>query len=234
MGRTFHEVSFIKKISNLHCSQYSKPDGNVSWLAVTHFETTGARKSFPCLDEPDKKAKFDVKLGRKPSMQARSNMPISQSETLENGIVMDTFETSPKMSTYVLAFLVSDFAYTENENESMYKIWHQETKSGQADYAASIGPVILHYYEEYFNLTYPLPKMDMVAIPDFGPGAMENWGLITYREVLLLLDEQVSSATNKERVTDVMAHELAHQWFGNIVTMKWWNDLWLNEGRCIN
>ena len=143
---------------------------------------------------------------------------------------MDTFDTSVKMPTYLLAFLVADFGYTENAQDENYKIWHQKSKAAQANYAAEIGPGILKYFEEYFDLAYPLPKMDMAAIPDFSAGAMENWGLITYRETLLLYDPDVSAATNKESVTEVMAHELAHQWFGNIVTMKWWTDLWLNEG----
>ena len=137
------------------------------------------------------------------------------------------------MSTYLLAFLVSDFDYTANEFDSDYKIWHQSAKKSQASYAASIGPQILEFYEDYFDLSYPLPKMDMAAIPDFSAGAMENWGLITYRERLLLFDQQLSGASDKENVADVMAHELAHQWFGNIVTMKWWTDLWLNEGKLL-
>ena len=94
-----------------------------------------------------------------------------------------------------------------------------------------LGPIILNHYAEYFDLDYPLPKMDMAAIPDFSAGAMENWGLITYRETLLLFDDESSSITNKESIGSVVAHELAHQWFGNIVTMKWWTDLWLNEGK---
>ena len=122
--------------------------------------------------------------------------------------------------TYISTYLLSVF----------FTNMLQQAKKGQARYAASIGPDILHFYEDYFDLQYPLPKMDMAAIPDFTDGAMENWGLITYEEWLLLFDDELSGATDKEDITDVMAHELAHQWFGNVVTMKWWNDLWLNEG----
>lgn len=155
---------------------------------------------------------------------------VSSDDIGNTGYVMDTFEKSVEMSTYLLAFLVSDFVPTENEYDETYKIWSQEAKQPQAAYAASIGPDILEYYEDYFSLDFPLPKMDMAAIPDFSAGAMENWGLITYRERLLLFDDELSSAIDKENVAVVMAHELAHQWFGNIVTMKWWTDLWLNEG----
>lgn len=218
-------------LSGFYRSSYTKPDGEKSWLGVTQFETTGARKSFPCLDEPDKKATFAVKLGRHKDLNSRSNMNyLSTVPIAGTDYVMDTFAESVEMSTYLLAFLVSDFVPTENEYESTYKIWSQEAKQPQATYAASIGPGILEYYEDYFNLSFPLPKMDMAAIPDFSAGAMENWGLITYRERLLLFDDQLSSAIDKENVAVVMAHELAHQWFGNIVTMKWWTDLWLNEG----
>ena len=134
------------------------------------------------------------------------------------------------MSTYLSAFMVADFGHTTNEDDENYNIFHIKSKAEQAKYAASIGPSILEFYESYFNLPYPLPKMDMAAIPDFGAGAMENWGLITYRETSLLFSPEETSAKAKQWITMVVAHELAHQWFGNLVTMKWWNDLWLNEG----
>lgn len=221
-------------LSGFYRSSYVEPDtDHTKWLAVTQFETTGARKSFPCLDEPSQKANFTISLRRPKQMVARSNMNVVQvGEPVDHyipGYVEDTFNTSVKMSTYLVAFLVADFNYTANENDDTYKIWHEKSKGEEAKYAAKMGPLILEFYEEFFKIPFPLPKMDMAAIPDFGPGAMENWGLITYREVLLLTGPH-SSSNDKERSVIVMAHELAHQWFGNIVTMEWWTDLWLNEG----
>lgn len=198
----------------------------------SHF-AGNARRAFPCFDEPDKKAYFDVQLGHLKSMTALSNMPQKgASEEIEDkpNYVLDTFETSVKMSTYLLAFLVADFGSTSSADFAAFKIWHQKSKDLQAEYAANVGPKILKFYDEYFGLPYPLPKMDVAAIPDFRPGAMENWGLVFHKEIRLLLDSNSSAATDKESVTVSMAHELAHQWFGNLVTLKWWNDVWLNEG----
>merc|ERR1712223_1387715 len=148
-------------------------------------------------------------------MIVRSNMKrnstIAHPDDPEN-MVIDIFNPSVPMSTYLSAFMVADFGHTTNEDDENYNIFHIKSKAEQAKYAASIGPSILEFYESYFNLPYPLPKMDMAAIPDFGAGAMENWGLITYRETLLLFDEKMSAITNKESIASVMAHELAHQW----------------------
>ena len=134
------------------------------------------------------------------------------------------------MSTYLMAFLVADFDYTINTEDSNFKIWHEPAMTEQAKFAASIAPAILHFYEDYFKVDYPLPKMDMVAVPGFG-GAMENWGLITYGYGSLLFDEENSGVKGKRDIVRVMAHEVGHQWFGDLVTMNWWNNLWLNEGK---
>ena len=134
------------------------------------------------------------------------------------------------MSPYLLAFLVSDFDYTMNEEENNYKIWHEKSKGAEAHYAVNIAPKIVHFYEDYFSLKYPLPKLDFAAVLDFG-GAMENWGLIVFNRDGLLLDEENSGAMVKQSILKVMAHEIGHQWFGDIVTIKWWNDFWLNEGQ---
>ncbi|XP_063230245.1 aminopeptidase N-like isoform X2 [Bacillus rossius redtenbacheri] len=150
------------------------------------------------------------------------------------GWFWDRYETSPDMSTYLVAFMVADFLSTEARSGQAhpvtYRVWARPEAINQTSYALRVGPKVLGFYEEYFNLSYPLPKMDMVAIPDFSAGAMENWGLVTYRETSLLYDPEVTSAEQKARVAYVIAHELAHQWFGNLVTMRWWSDLWLNEG----
>ena len=137
------------------------------------------------------------------------------------------------MSTYLVAFVVSKFGFEVSpatSNNVMFRIWARKDALDQIAYAKDVGPKMLQYFEDYFNVTYPLPKQDMIAIPDFSAGAMENWGLITYRETALLFKPGVSAIGNKQRIAVVISHELAHQWFGNLVTPSWWTDLWLNEG----
>lgn len=131
------------------------------------------------------------------------------------------------MSTYLVAFVVCDFV---NQTSGNFSVWTRSDAVTSARYALEVGPKILKYLEQFFDIKYPLPKMDMIALPDFSAGAMENWGLITYRETAMLYEENVSANSNKQRVVTVVAHELAHQWFGNLVTPTWWTDLWLNEG----
>lgn len=148
--------------------------------------------------------------------------------------IWDHFDETVPMSTYLVAYIVHDFDYKESvakgTSDVPFKIWARRDAVEQVEYAKVIGPKCLSFYEEYFDEKFPLPKMDMIAIPDFSAGAMENWGLITYRETALLFKPNVSTASSQHRVAEVVAHELAHQWFGNLVTMKWWTDLWLNEG----
>ncbi|ROT69076.1 Aminopeptidase N [Penaeus vannamei] len=144
----------------------------------------------------------------------------------------DRYEKSVPMSTYLVAFVVSDYVHinsTENDRVD-FRVWARQETIDQAEYANEIGPKILRFFEDYFNLSYPLPKMDMIALTDFSAGAMENWGLITYRESIFLYDPQVSTPVDKAVIASIVSHELAHQWFGNLVTPKWWDDLWLNEG----
>merc|ERR1719266_2949051 len=147
--------------------------------------------------------------------------------------VWDVYQRSVKMSTYLVAFVVSKFKFVEAEKRSngvRFRIWSQPSSVDQTEYAKEMGPRMLEYFEDFFNVSYPLPKQDMIAIPDFSAGAMENWGLITYRETALLFKPGVSALGNKQRIATVISHELAHQWFGNLVTPAWWTDLWLNEG----
>lgn len=140
------------------------------------------------------------------------------------------------MSTYLVAYTVNDFAYKQSEpndqsnNDIVFRTWARPEAIDQCNYASEVGPKVLKYYEDTFRIPFPLKKVDEIAIPDFSAGAMENWGLVTYRETALLFAPNVSSNSNKLRIAQVIAHELAHQWFGNLVTMKWWTDLWLNEG----
>ncbi len=206
------------------------------YLATTQFQDLHARKAFPCLDEPDLKAQFSVKLGHREDLVARSNMENSTStEPIDglDGYVMSTFADTVPMSTYLVAFLISDFEYTANAEDESYKIWHVKGKASQAELAADFAPKCHAFFEQYYDFPDPMPKVDQAAVPDFNAGAMENWGLILYRETALLYEPGVSSRADMEYVLIVVSHELAHMWFGNLVTMDWWDNLWLNEGnRC--
>uniref|UniRef100_A0A9J8BVK3 Aminopeptidase n=1 Tax=Cyprinus carpio carpio TaxID=630221 RepID=A0A9J8BVK3_CYPCA len=206
-------------------------------VATTQMQATDARKAFPCFDEPAMKAVFHITLYHDPATVALSNACQASNEV--NITVDDTFVTrttfapTEVMSTYLLAFIVSDFGFIEqNIDKLQIRIFARQEaiNAGQGEYALSVTGTILKFFEDYYNVPYPLPKSDQIALPDFNAGAMENWGLITYRETALLYDEEISSNGNKERIVTIIAHELAHQWFGNLVTIRWWNDLWLNEG----
>ncbi|XP_023373956.1 glutamyl aminopeptidase isoform X1 [Otolemur garnettii] len=207
-------------------------NGQTKSIAATDHEPTDARKSFPCFDEPNKKATFTISIVHPKEYAALSNMPVVKEESVDDKWNRTTFEKSVPMSTYLVCFAVHQFQSVDRVSNSgkPLKIYVQPEQRHTAEYAANITKIVFDYFEEYFAMNYSLPKLDKIAIPDFGTGAMENWGLITYRETNLLYDPEESASSNKQRVASVVAHELVHQWFGNIVTMDWWDDLWLNEG----
>ncbi|NWX99865.1 LCAP aminopeptidase, partial [Nothoprocta ornata] len=210
---------------------YEDEKSKQRWLAATQFEPLAARSAFPCFDEPAFKATFLIKIKRDEQLSTLSNMPKKATTPVTNGIVQDEFFVSLKMSTYLVAFIVGDLKNISKEtNGTLVSVYAIPQHLNQVGYALNTTVKLLEFYQKYFLINYPLEKLDLVAIPDFQAGAMENWGLITFRETTLLCDNQASSARDKKLITAVIAHELAHQWFGNLVTMEWWNDLWLNEG----
>ncbi|XP_019387949.1 PREDICTED: endoplasmic reticulum aminopeptidase 1 [Crocodylus porosus] len=227
-----YSANLSESFHGFYKSSYRTQEGEVRVLAITQFEPTAARMAFPCFDEPSFKAQFSVKIRREPKHLALSNMPIVRSVNISKWLVEDHFDVSVKMSTYLVAFMVSDFKSVSKMTRHGIKIsiYAVPDKINQADYALDAAVKLLDFYEDYFSIPYPLPKQDLAAIPDFQSGAMENWGLTTYRESALLYDSEKSSASSKLWITMIIAHELAHQWFGNLVTMEWWDDLWLNEG----
>ncbi|XP_069977545.1 aminopeptidase N-like [Penaeus vannamei] len=222
------------QLRGFYRSTYRDDDGTTKYLAVTHFQPTHARRAFPCFDEPALKATFEVHLARETWMTSLSNMPLAETRPVEGqeGWVWDRFERSVPMSTYLVAFVVSDFSYIPSTSgkDTLFRIWAQPSAIRHAEYVSEVGSKILAFYESYFNVSYPLPKMDMVAVPDIAVRGMENWGLITMIDRSILYDPDVDSANHKDTLLEVVAHELAHQWFGNLVTPRWWDDLWLNEG----
>ena len=207
--------------------------GQKHWGGATQFEATDARRAFPCWDEPDRKAVFDLTLRVPRRLTALSNMPIRRQRLVRGTPFKEiVYGTTPKMSTYLLAWVIAELESVgaRDKNGVPVRVWTTPGKGAQGRFALETGCRSLEYFARWFGIPYALPKLDMVALPDFAAGAMENWGLVTYRETTLLVHPKQSSAQARQRVAEVVAHELAHQWFGNLVTMEWWTDLWLNEG----
>ncbi|MDR1970067.1 MAG: M1 family metallopeptidase, partial [Candidatus Nomurabacteria bacterium] len=211
---------------------YYELNGKKKELLATQFESHHAREVFPCIDEPAAKATFDLTLTTEDGVTVLSNMPTLQDQVLQDkGRTTTKFATTPKMSTYLLAFVIGDLQKKTAKTKSGVEVNIYATpaqKPESLDFALDTAVRSIDFYDEYFGVKYPLPKSDHVALPDFGSGAMENWGLITYRETALLADKN-TGLVSRQYIAMVIAHELSHQWFGNLVTMKWWDDLWLNE-----
>ncbi len=205
-----------------------KAAGKTCHMLTTQFEAADARAAFPCFDEPAFKATFDLSLVMDKDLEALSNTEIKSQKVVGNRKEI-AFETTPRMSDYLLYIGVGRFEYTEGSLGGLkIRVISTPGKKAMCALPLEFAKKFVSFYQQYFGVAYPLKKLDLIAVPDFAVGAMENWGAITFREIALLADESTSVA-NKQRIAEVIAHELAHQWFGDLVTMKWWNDLWLNE-----
>lgn len=209
---------------------YFALDGTPKELLMTQLESHSAREAFPCIDEPAAKATFQLTLTTEPDVVTLSNTPV-QSSTKRDGTLVSIFEPTPKMSTYLLAFVVGDLVHKEATNQHGVKIrvYATPAHTNELEFALHNAARFLDFYDDFFGTPYPLAKCDLVACPDFAAGAMENWGLLTFREAALLVDPKNTPADLKQHIAGVVSHELAHQWFGDLVTMQWWDHLWLNE-----
>ncbi|KAF3426307.1 hypothetical protein E2986_05312 [Frieseomelitta varia] len=226
------------QLRGFYRSSSTKKDGTPTYVAATHFEPTGARLAFPCWDEPAIKAPFKIFVinSKAKEYRAISNMNEIKSKLLSN-TTEDTwrfteFEVTPPMSTYLVAFVVSDYEYTEDKSKEMqFRVWTKPQSINQTRYALRLGRQLLEAMEAYTAIKFSnyMPKMDQVSLRNFSAGAMENWGLVTYRESALLTEDN-DTVAQRMRVTTVIAHEFAHQYFGNLVSPQWWTYIWLNEG----
>ncbi|MBW1699509.1 MAG: M1 family metallopeptidase [Deltaproteobacteria bacterium] len=215
------------KMAGFYRSAYG-PETNRKYIATTQFEERDARRAFPCLDHPRYKATFDVEIIIDEFLTAISNTPVKKVKPERSGKVRVCFQSSSKMSTYLVFFAVGDFKIQSSPLDSRVRIVTLPGREADTNYVLSFGSKALRFCEDYFDISYPLEKMDMIAIPDFAFGAMENWGAITFRENLLLYYPNITSKVGEERICEVIAHEIVHQWFGNLVTPLDWKYLWLN------
>ena len=234
-GRSRLHITFTgelnDKLHGFYRSRYEDTDGQERYLATTQFEATDARRAFPCWDEPAIKARFRVSLEIPSELIAVSNMPITRESQTSNDKKRIEFAETPVMSTYLLAFIIGDLSWIEatTDDGTLVRVFTVAGNEERGRFALETSVKLLSYFNNYFGIPYPLAKMDHLAIPDFAAGAMENWGAITYRENALLVDPESSSAVTRQTVASIISHEMAHQWFGNLVTMAWWDALWLNE-----
>eukprot|EP00038_Savillea_parva_P019402 m.27399 g.27399 ORF g.27399 m.27399 type:complete len:872 (+) comp4409_c0_seq1:61-2676(+) len=220
------------KMAGFYRSKYINSEGKEKHAAVTQFEATDARRAFPCWDEPAVKARFDVTLTVPEDLVALGNMPAVSETSNGDGTRTVKFDTTPIMSTYLVAFVVGEFEKVSGATKDgvAVAVWTPVGVKAEGEFPLQVAIKTLEYFSDFFAQPYPLPKMDMIAIADFAAGAMENWGLVTYRSTYLLYNPERTSLQSKTLIAYVVGHELAHQWFGNLVTMEWWTHLWLNEG----
>ncbi|KAG5678359.1 hypothetical protein PVAND_008041 [Polypedilum vanderplanki] len=220
------------KMKGFYRSKYlSHPELEERYACCTQFEATDARRCFPCWDEPAIKATFNISMTIPQDRVGLSNMPMIEEIKHDNKLKTLKFSTSPIMSTYLVAMVVGEYDFVEgNSDDGVHiRVFTPVGKKDQGLFALEVATKVLPYFKDYFQIAYPLPKLDLIAIQSFAAGAMENWGLITYRETMVLVDKENTSLIRKQNIALTIAHEIGHQWFGNLVTMYWWNNLWLNE-----
>ncbi len=219
------------RLTGFYRSTYQDEDGNTQVVGTTHFEATDARRAFPCWDEPDLKAVFAITLVVKGGLAAVSNGPEVERESLADGRVRIRFADTMKMSTYLAAWVVGRLELSDPADARgvSVRIVHVPGKGHLTSFGAEVSVHSLNWFADYYGIPYPEAKLDNVAIPDFAQGAMENVGCVTYREQVLLIDPARSTQEEQLGVAETVAHELAHMWFGDLVTMRWWNGIWLNE-----
>ena len=216
------------RLLGFYRSKYQQ-NGKTKYLATTQFEAADARRAFPCWDEPEAKATFEISIITDNKFTAISNMPIKTKKKTGNKTTYN-FQKTPLVSTYLIYLGVGEFEYlTGKSGKIQIRVVTTKGNTSRGKFSLELGKKLLTSYEKYFGIKFPLPKLDLIAVPDFAAGAMENWGAITFRETILLYDPKTSSTRTKQFIAEVISHEIAHMWFGNLVTMKWWNDLWLNE-----
>ncbi|XP_069139371.1 aminopeptidase Ey-like [Argopecten irradians] len=229
----FEDVLSNTVLLGMYVSTYRDEAANMTkYMTVTQCEPTYARHIFPCFDEPAMKATFDITLERQTQVISLSNMPLTNSVTLGDGYIADHFNVSVTMPTYLVAFVVGELESVKqlSTNNVLFGIYTTPANINQTDFALQLGISLLDGFEEYFNISFSLPKLDNVGLPDFVYGAMENWGLMTYREAFLLYSRGVTTTRDMEYAAEVLSHEIVHSWFGNLVSPAWWDDIWLNEG----
>jgi len=238
MNNTMAGFYRSKYTPTVEASKGVAKDDEHHYMFSTQFESSDARRAFPCFDEPNLKATFDFEMEVPEDLTALSNMPEKETKKSKKaGHKIVSFDRTPIMSTYLLAWSFGDFEYIEDFTKRKYngknlpvRVYTTRGLKEQGELALESAHQVVDYFSEIFRIDYPLPKVDLLAVHEFSHGAMENWGLITYRTTAVLFDEYNSDQKYRNRVVYVVAHELAHQWFGNLVTMDWWNELWLNEG----
>ncbi|XP_066251307.1 membrane alanyl aminopeptidase-like [Euwallacea similis] len=232
---TYYATFESTAMKGFYISTYKQENGTIAYLVTTQFQPTSARHAFPCLDEPQYKATFVISLTYPDGLTALGNTNIKSNTTVDGGYIKSTYEETTTMSTYLIAFIISEFTCTEGDTIASgvpHRVCSRDEEVNERKFAVEIGPPLLRSLESITGIKFGeyMPKMDQVAIPDFSAGAMENWGLVTYRETGLLYNEEDTSSNYKKNLALVVAHEFTHMWFGNLVTCKWWDYTFLNEG----